>query len=108
MTPAVVILCSASTLILACASRSDAVDSRDERRLGSELLPRSYEDCRAARGEIEAADRGARCFSYFTPRRDASAYAACRDAGGTPRAVGPGRSVAGDSHVCTLVFSPHE
>ena len=69
-------------------------------------LPDSYAECRATRGELEPEDRGGRCFSYYTPQRDRRAYTACRDAGGIPRAVGPGRSVAGNSHVCTLSFSP--
>jgi len=68
-------------------------------------LPTSYTACREAGGELEPEDRGGRCFAYYTPRRDVAAYARCRDVGGTPRVVGPGRSVSDQSHVCTLIFS---
>jgi len=66
--------------------------------------PGSHAECRAAGGELEPPDRGGRCFVYYTRDRDVSAYTTCRTAGGVARAVGPGRSVAGQSHVCTRVF----
>ncbi len=72
------------------------------------LLPTTHQECIDAGGETEPPERGGRCFSYYTPRADAAAYARCRDAGGISGVRGPGRSrqAAGQSHVCTLVFEP--
>lgn len=70
------------------------------------VFPTSHAECRASSGEVEPERRGGRCFSYYTPRRDVAAYARCRDLGGVPHVVGPGRRVSGQSHVCTLVFEP--
>ncbi len=96
------------TTLIACSNLGEPQPSRVDRSDAIAPLPTSHEECRASGGELEPRSRGGRCFAYFTPRRDASAYARCRDAGGAFRAIGPARSVSDQSHVCTLVFLPSE
>ena len=84
---------------LGCASGSDGTAPVAS-------LPASYAECVASGGELERPTDGARCFRYYSPGSDRSAYLACRDAGGVQGVVGRGmaREVVGQSHVCTLVF----
>ena len=94
-------------LLLSCAASPRAKAPMPEED-PLEPLPSAYAECVAAGGELESRERGGRCYAYYTPRWDVSAYARCRDLGGVPRLVGPGRRVAGQSHVCTLVFAPDD
>ncbi len=89
---------------VACSSASSPASTS----AGIGSLTTTFQECISAGGEVEPPERGGRCFSYYTPRADASAYAHCRDAGGVSGVRGPGRSrhAAGQSHVCTLVFEP--
>ncbi len=89
---------------LACAS--EAGPSGDPARVGS--LPTTFEECVRSGGDVEAEERGGRCYSYHTPRADSAAYVHCRNAGGVLGVRGPGRSrvASGQSHVCTLIFEP--
>jgi hypothetical protein len=98
----------ASAMTIACGSTLGPASSSQAPRDSATLLPQSYQDCRAAGGELEPQDRGGRCFAYYTKGRGISAYSECRSTGGMPHVVGPGRSVSGQSHVCTLVFQPGE
>ena len=97
-----------SILVLASwvACASDSTQSADSARVGS--LPTTFEECVSSGGEMEPQQRGGRCYSYYTPRSDSSAYAHCRNAGGVSGVRGPGRSrlASGQSHVCTLIFEP--
>jgi hypothetical protein len=92
--------------LLACSGASSTRGSLAADDTGIVVLPKTHAECRAGGGEVEPLDRGGRCFAYYTPRRDTAAYSACRGGGGSHRLEGPGRSVAGQSHVCTLIFEP--
>ena len=89
----------AIALAVACASGAGE-------RAAPGALPSTFDGCVAARGRVEPAARGGRCYLQLPKNRDAAAYAHCRDAGGLAHAAGPAGSLSGDSHVCTLVFDP--